>query len=59
MGLTDAHQLEAFAKSRQPDVIRGDAQLRGPEGALAFLDRLPSLLERCEVPPLALAADNP
>ena len=57
--ITDAHELEPFLEPRETDLVGGHAQPGGAEGALALLDRLPALLERREVPPLALPAHDP
>src|SRR5688572_12124579 len=55
----DAHELQPFAQPGQSDVVGGRAQTRLGEQALALLDRLPALLERGEVPPLAGPAHDP
>ena len=57
--IADAHELEPFLEPRETDLVGGHAQPGGAEGALALLDRLPALLERGEVPALALPAHDP
>src|SRR5690348_4147251 len=44
---------------RERDVVGGDAQAGAAEETLAAVDRLPSLLERREVPARAPRADDP
>src|SRR5207302_3894270 len=51
--VTDAHQLETFPQLGETDVVGGDAKARAGEEPLALLDRLPALLERCQIPALA------
>src|SRR5690606_16041435 len=55
----DAYQFHPLEQPREPDVLRRDAHARAAEQPLAVLDRLPALLERREVPALALAAHDP
>src|SRR4051794_25935896 len=55
----DANELEAFPDARQSDVVSRHPQAGVTEQALAFLDRLPALLHRCQVPSLAAVTDHP
>src|SRR5262245_54974024 len=55
----DAHELEAIADSCEPNVVGRHAQPSSAEHALALFDRLPTLLERRQVPPLTGPADGP
>src|SRR5262245_34154056 len=56
---SDAHELSAVTQLGEPDVVRGRAQTRIPIETLRLFDRLPALLERREVPPLALRTHDP
>ena len=58
-GPSDPHELETLRVLRQAHVLRRHANPSVPEEPLAHLHRLPPLLERGEVPALALAADDP
>ena len=49
----DADQLETVRQPREPDVVRGHANGRAAKHALAFLDRLPPLLDWSEIPSAA------
>src|SRR5207248_7944353 len=55
----DTHQLEALGRPRQADVVRGHSETSLAKASLTRLNRFPPLLERREVPPLALSAHNP
>src|SRR5688500_7645828 len=55
----DAHDLEPLLQPGEADVLGRRPEARVAEAALALLDRLPPLLERREVPPLASTADDP
>lgn len=57
--LSNTNQLEAFAQAGEADLIGGNAELGPAIRALTLLDRFPTLLDRSEVPPLALPADHP
>src|ERR1019366_7500191 len=57
--LTHPHQRRALLHSREPDVVRRHAKLRVAKQPLTLLDRLPSLLERTEIPSLTRAAHDP
>src|SRR5690606_2785828 len=57
--LADANQLEPLRQPGQSDVLRRDPLPRPAERSLTRFDRLPALLERREVPTLAVAADDP
>lgn len=55
----DPYQLESFAHAREADLIGGHPQTCLLEGALAFLDSFPALLERGEIPSFATTANHP
>src|SRR5215217_3942921 len=56
---SDPDEIEAVTSSGHADVVGGHAKARLTEQALAFFDRLPSLLERRQVPSLAFPAYDP
>ena len=55
----DADQLESVAKPRETDVVGRHAHVGAAKGALALLDRLPTLLERREIPSPAVMSRRP
>src|SRR5205823_973122 len=57
--LADPDQDRAVAELRHSDVFRGDPATRDAVDLFRLLDRLPALLERGEVPSLAVGADHP
>src|ERR1041385_636309 len=57
--LTDADELCPVAQLGEPNVLRRHPAPRVPIEALGVFDRLPSLLERRQVPAFALSAHDP
>jgi hypothetical protein len=55
----DTDQLSALADLGEPDVVGGEALRRIVELLLAFLDRLPALVQRRQVPAPAALTDDP
>jgi hypothetical protein len=47
---SDAHQIHALGQAREADLVGGKARANSGEAPLALLDRLPSLLQRREIP---------
>ena len=57
--LADAHQLRTVGQAGQSDIVRAHPHARIAKRSLALLDRLPPLVERCEIPALTATADDP
>lgn len=58
-GCADPHEIDPVIDPREPNLICCDALFGIPIAALAFLDRLPALLDRSEIPSLAAPAHDP
>jgi len=57
--LADANELCSVAQPRESDIVRLGAEFLRAEQALTLFDRLPSLVERREIPPAACDAHDP
>src|SRR5439155_9555246 len=57
--LTDAHQFRSVVELPEPDVARRHTPARCPIQLLGALDHFPALLERREVPALAVRTHDP
>src|SRR5262249_12789582 len=55
----DSNELETAAEAREADVVRRHAETRAAKQSFSVVDRLPSLLERREVPTATSRADHP
>ena len=55
----NSYELQPFTDARHSDLVGGRAKPGGAERTLAFLDCLPPLFYRCQIPALTLAADYP
>ena len=56
---TDSYELSSFFQASQPDIGSRDAEGRRTKGTFASLDRLPTLFQRREIPPLAAPTHHP
>ena len=57
--LSDSNELQPLAELRQANVVRRVSEVRRAKASLAIVDRLPSLLDRREVPPRAAGRRSP
>jgi hypothetical protein len=57
--LADPNERRSFAQPSHADIVSGHAQPAGAKRPFTLLDRLPSFVERHEIPALAYAADHP